>query len=88
MTPRAAAAVSKPEFAAVDFAKERLAKKVLADSSEGGAAEERRIFGSRRIARWVAGTTSAGKMPFGKPCRRQNYVSAQQHANIQRAVVS
>jgi hypothetical protein len=35
VTPRAAAAVSKPEFAAVDFAKERLAKKVLADSSEG-----------------------------------------------------
>jgi hypothetical protein len=37
VTPRDAPAVNKPEFAAVDFAKERLAKKVLADSSEGAS---------------------------------------------------
>merc|ERR1719197_336343 len=35
--PRDAPAVNKPEVAAVDFAKERLAKKVLADSSEGAS---------------------------------------------------
>merc|ERR1719409_327679 len=35
--PRDAPTVNKPEVAAVDFAKERLAKKVLADSSEGAS---------------------------------------------------
>merc|ERR1719247_776485 len=35
--PRDAPAVNKPEVAVVDFAKERLAKKVLADSSEGAS---------------------------------------------------
>merc|ERR1719171_27201 len=35
--PRDAPAVNKPEVAAVDFANERLAKKVLADSSEGAS---------------------------------------------------
>merc|ERR1719171_589860 len=35
--PRDAPAVNKPEVAAVDYANERLAKKVLADSSEGAS---------------------------------------------------
>merc|ERR1719506_2229214 len=35
--PRDAPPVNKPVVAAVDFAKERLAKKVLADSSEGAS---------------------------------------------------
>merc|ERR1719281_199265 len=35
--PRDAPAVNKPEAAAVDYANERLAKKVLADSSEGAS---------------------------------------------------
>merc|ERR1719199_2078114 len=35
--PRDAPAVNKPEVAVVDFANERLAKKVLADSSEGAS---------------------------------------------------